>query len=291
MTWGTQSSKHAIQITVIYLIVSASWIFFSDRLLEIVVSDNQNLMQLQTYKGWLFVLVTSILLFYLISRSASSIIESRDKTEKALKEKQTLLAELHHRVKNNLALICSLIHLQVNSLDEAEATALLEIQYRIFTLAEIEELLYQNKDISRIPFHKFIKQFTLELEESETNNLSFQIQIDELYLNIDQAIPFGLLLNEIFTKLRMWEPKDQDQTVGIYLTGSSPNDVLLKLTFDGIPSSLFEPLKKEGYIEQTLMEQYSKQLDSSTKWLQEDGSIIYKLDFKKSDKQRVPFSV
>lgn len=286
MKLGTSSSKHAIQISAIYLAVSACWIFFSDRLLGSVVSESQLLMQMQTYKGWFFVLVTSILLFYLIRRSTSSIIEGTDKTEEALREKQQLLSELHHRVKNNLAIICGLIDLQVSSLNRNEAKALVDIQYRIYTLAEIEELLYQNKDMSRIPFHEYVSQFIEKVKEEVPNTFSIQEQIDELYISIDQAIPLGLLLNEILTQLRLTDANEQDQAVEICLACPSPKDVLMKLQFNSVSASVFRPLREEGHIEHTLMGLYVQQLDSSTRWLQKNGSIIYKLDFKKSAKQQ-----
>lgn len=275
-------TKHAIRITLIYFFISVAWIFFSDRLLETVISDGQNLMKMQTYKGWFFVFITSILLFYLIKRSTSSIIKSKDETEKALQENQQLLSELHHRVKHNLALISSLVELQVSNLDTQETTALLKTQFRIFALAEIQELFYQNKDISRVPFHKYINQFTVKLEETETNNISFTVQAEELFLDIDQAIRLGLLFNEIFTPLRIVGSKGQDQEVDVDLAAKTPNNVLLEITFDDTASSLLQPLKQEEYIEQTLMELYAKQLDSSIKWLQENGSVIFRLVFKSS---------
>lgn len=277
----SQPIRYAVRITTAYLFISATWIFFSDRLLGAIVKNNRLLLRLQTYKGWFFVIVTSLLLFYLIRKSTSSLIKSRHKIEESLREKQTLLSELHHRVKNNLAVICSLIDLQTDDLDTGEAKALQEIQYRIYTLADIEELLYQNKDVSQIPFHIHLKDIISSLEKSKSSTLSFNNKIEEVYLNIDQAIPLGLLCNEIFSQLRLQLSEETVFTVDNHLSCSTTEIVHLDIGFGNISSSVLERVKENGHLEKVLMDLYTKQLDSTYKWLVKDGAVSFTLNFEK----------
>jgi hypothetical protein len=282
----SQSFGYAMRITAIYLVVGAIWIFFSDRFLGTIINDSQLLIQAQTYKGWFFVLITSILLFILIKESTSSLIESKEKAEKAFHEKQVLLTELHHRVKNNLAVICSLIDLHAGSLDKSDAKDLREIQYRIHTLADIEEILYQNEDMSSIPFHKYMETSTSELNESSDINISPNSQFDEFYLNINQAVPLGLLLNEIFSQLRINPHLIQNDSIDICLTCKSESQrVHLCVQFDNISPVLLSTLTGDQ-IEATLMELYIRQLQASFNWTQKNGSIIFEVDFEKSDTER-----
>lgn len=281
----SRSSKNAVKITGIYLIISGLWIFLSDRLLGMVIKNSQLLIEAQTYKGWFFVLVTSVLLFYLIRESTSSLVKSRDKTEAALQEKKVLLTELHHRVKNNLAIICSLIDLQLGSLDQGQAKALLETQYRIYTLADIEELFYQNEDMSRIPFHEYLKQSVAEVEDASDGKFSLRREIDELYLNIDQAVPLGLLFNEIFSQLRIAPDVKKSSSIDISLIRHRSQNISLRMQFDGTSTPLLSRLRG-NHIEATLLDLYTQQLQATSRWIPGNGGLAFELDFKKSEKQQ-----
>lgn len=126
----------------------------------------------------------------------------RQEIEEALNEKMALLSELHHRVKNNLALINSLVELQVYESDnEHLKRKLSDTQDRILTIASIHEVLYQNQDLNNIPFNKFIKKlFDTPAFKQKLDNHNIAMHFDEtdLSLNINQAIPCGLFLNELF---------------------------------------------------------------------------------------------
>lgn len=126
----------------------------------------------------------------------------RQEIEEALNEKKALLSELHHRVKNNLALINSLVELQVYESDnEHLKKKLSDTQDRILTIASIHEVLYQSGDLNNIPFNKFTeKLFNTPAFKQKLENYNIVVNFDEtdLSLNINQAIPCGLFLNELF---------------------------------------------------------------------------------------------
>lgn len=280
MKFNSISVRDSLKITVTYLIVSAIWIFFSDRLLGMVTTDSTLLLEMQTYKGWFFVLITSILLFLLIEKSTSKLVKSRNKIEKALDEKQVVLSELHHRVKNNLSIICGLIDLQADDLkDRNEIRALKSIQYRIYSLAEIEELFYQNRDMSRIPFHQFLNHLVESLNEPDGKQFHVDKNIEELYLNINVAVPFGLMLNEIFSQFRINGHLDRLNEISIHLFTDASDQVNLEIGFDNIPSSILSRLRDNNHIESILMNLFLDQLYARSEWQQGSGSAKLSVAF------------
>tara|TARA_R100001591_G_scaffold118644_1_gene143448 strand:+ start:8061 stop:11162 length:3102 start_codon:yes stop_codon:yes gene_type:complete len=128
--------------------------------------------------------------------------ELRIKIENSLSEKTLLLSEIHHRVKNNLAIVTGLISLQSIGSGDEELKALLdETARRIKSIAQVHELLYNTDSFTDIPFDKYVRSLTNSISETLNNkNGIINLKIDEnLVININQAIPLGLLLNELIT--------------------------------------------------------------------------------------------
>ncbi|HET8865886.1 MAG TPA: PAS domain S-box protein, partial [Gracilimonas sp.] len=138
---------------------------------------------------------------------AFSDITKRKQQEKelreSLEEKETLLLEVHHRVKNNLAIISSLITLQMLEVEDENFRNKLEnTTSRIHSIAMVHELLYQSESFSEIPFEKYIKDLLLTIKRTigpERNNIDLVTKVRVGGLNINQAVPLGLLLNELMT--------------------------------------------------------------------------------------------
>lgn len=276
--------RDSFKITLTYFVLSVIWIFFSDRMLELVTTDSILLMELQTYKGWFFVLITSILLFLLIENSTSKLVESRNKIEEALNEKQVVLSELHHRVKNNLSIICGLIELQIEGLNSREESrALKSIQYRIYSLADIEELFYQNRDMSSVPFHDFLNHLITSLNEPGGKRFQTDRKIDDIYLNIEKAVPFGLLVNEIFSQLRMNGHLEELNYISIGLYESNSDKVTFEIGFDNVPSAILSRLQGKDQIESILINLFIDQLHADTEWNQHEGITKFSVSFDSSD--------
>ena len=119
----------------------------------------------------------------------------------SLQEKKMLLKEIHHRVKNNLQIIASLLDLQSDLLTDPQVlSAFTESQNRIRSMALIHEQLYQSADLMRIDFGKYINDLVYSLfnaYESHSYGIISTIEVDEIPLNVDAAIPCGLILNEL----------------------------------------------------------------------------------------------
>lgn len=118
-------------------------------------------------------------------------------------EKGVLLKEIHHRVKNNLQVITSLLSLQSSFIEDEKMKGLFRYsQYRINSMAVIHEMLYQSKDISKINYKDYLNTLVNGLINSmkgADNKVKLTIDVPEIYLNIDTAIPLGLMINEIIT--------------------------------------------------------------------------------------------
>lgn len=274
------STRRDLKITLIYLVVSSLWIFLSDRLLGLLTDDSTLLIQLQTYKGWFFVIVTSALLYYLIRNSTSTLIKGKNKLEETLREKQVLLSELHHRVKNNLAVICGLIDLQLSeSNDTNNNDVLLETKYRIHTLADIEEILYREQTMSSLPFHEFINQLLSSLK-TESKQIKLHSKIDNLQLNIDQAIPLGLLASEILSQFRINGTHKEIDAIHVYLNNNSDDQASLVFRFKNIPELALSRLTDDNHIESTLINLYSEQLQATPHWTHENDLVKFQITFQ-----------
>ncbi|MCX6295166.1 MAG: PAS domain S-box protein [Bacteroidetes bacterium] len=126
---------------------------------------------------------------------------SEERIRQSLQEKEILLKEVHHRVKNNLQVISSILNLQSSYVkDEGTLDILKESQNRIKSMAFIHESLYQTKDFSSINFTEYVVNLSQNLLHSYSNfdnEIKLNLDIQNVFLNLDLAIPCGLIINEI----------------------------------------------------------------------------------------------
>ncbi|MEG5058033.1 MULTISPECIES: EAL domain-containing protein [unclassified Microcoleus] len=126
-----------------------------------------------------------------------------DRIKASLAEKEVLLKEIHHRVKNNLQVISSLLKLQSRYIQDSRVSEMLkESQNRVRSMALVHEQLYQSKDLSNIDFAEYIQNLAHNLfqaYEIPTEGVNLQTNIAPCSLNIDTAVPCGLIINELVT--------------------------------------------------------------------------------------------
>lgn len=129
--------------------------------------------------------------------------EAEEYLKKSLAEKDVLLREVHHRVKNNMQIISSILSMQSRNIDEPKLKEVLqESQNRIHSMALIHENLYNNKSLANIMFSTYIKSLTGNIARTYSNiqtSVQFDYQIDIAYLPMDIAIPCGLIINELIS--------------------------------------------------------------------------------------------
>jgi two-component sensor histidine kinase len=125
----------------------------------------------------------------------------RDLLARSLAEKEVLIQEVHHRVKNNLAVIASLLRLQATNMpDETLGAALRESQHRVESMALIHEQLYSNGNLREVDLARHAALLAGSLFHSygiDPNRISWNVAVEPLPLGVDQAIPAGLILNEL----------------------------------------------------------------------------------------------
>lgn len=120
----------------------------------------------------------------------------------ALEERETLLREVHHRVKNNLQLIISLLNLQKANLGENEMNIVREIEGRINTMAIIHEQLYNSDSLNRISMPDYLRNLSesvREMYDTSYRNIELEVSSEELTLPIEKALPIGIMINELLT--------------------------------------------------------------------------------------------
>jgi two-component sensor histidine kinase len=140
-----------------------------------------------------------------INRQLQSEIAERmlmeDKLISSINEKDLLLKEVHHRVKNNMQIISSLLNLQSNYIENKEHLEVFkESQDRVKSMALVHEKLYRSKDFQSIDFADYIKSIASNLSSSyKATNTDFKIKVHNISLDINNAIPCGLIINELVT--------------------------------------------------------------------------------------------
>lgn len=136
-------------------------------------------------------------------KSNRKLAEKNDIISKALAEKEVLLREIHHRVKNNLQVISSLLSLQSRRVrDEATATAILESRNRVKAMALIHQNLYREDNLTGVDASAYISKLVENLFETynvNANQITFEKDIQPLNVDIDTIIPFGLIINELIS--------------------------------------------------------------------------------------------
>ncbi|HIK07436.1 MAG TPA: PAS domain S-box protein [Trichormus sp. M33_DOE_039] len=162
-----------------------------------------------------------------------------EQIQRSLEEKETLLKEIHHRVKNNLQIISSLLRMQTRrSNDQATLILFQESQNRVQSMALIHEHLYQSPDISQIDFGDYIRSLTDNLFRCYGVNqrrITLNIETSGIKLTLDNAIPCGLIINELVSNcLKYAFPEKQQGSITICLEEIPQNQLILIVQDSGV---------------------------------------------------------
>jgi two-component sensor histidine kinase len=140
------------------------------------------------------------------------------KLEKSNKKNETLLKEIHHRIKNNLNIIASIFGLQILNLKKGISKSAEEVlkdnKMRIESIAMIHESLYKSHDISQVPFNEYVLNLTGLINQTYNRNVSVKIDSNGIYLPLESMFRLGIILNELFTnsiKYAFEHDKSSDQ--------------------------------------------------------------------------------
>jgi len=192
-----------------------------------------------------YVEVNSILIDYQGKKAIQTVlhdITDRWKKERIIKEslqeKEVLLKEIHHRVKNNMAVISGLLELQAMSTKDSGLRNLLkESQLRIFSMAMIHEKLYQTETFADIEFGEYVRELVssiIETVDTGEKEISVEYKMDSVRLNINQAIPAALILNEAVVNTFKHAFKGRSRGKITITMGQQENAIILDIKDDGI---------------------------------------------------------
>jgi two-component sensor histidine kinase len=212
-------------------------------------------------------------------------IEEREEAELKLKssvqEKEILLAEIHHRVKNNMAVITSLLNLKVHSIDNKEVKEiLLESRNRIKSMALIHDKLYKSGNVANIDFDWYTKELVSEIIDSfplYNSEIKLTTKIEEIKLNVNNAIPCGLILNELLTNCYKHAFKDKKEGRIEIVFKQLDDSIYLRVEDNG---SGFDPetVNSEA-LGMILIHSLSEQLDGKATFSFDNGTT-FELIFK-----------
>jgi two-component sensor histidine kinase len=165
--------------------------------------------------------------------------EAEDYLKKSLAEKDVLLREVHHRVKNNMQIISSILSMQSRNIDEPRLKEVLqESQNRIHSMALIHENLYNHKSLANIMFSSYIKSLTGNIARtysSQQANIQFDYKIDDAYLPMDLAIPCGLIINELISNSFKYAFVNRPSgVISIIFKNINNDDFLLTVADNGV---------------------------------------------------------
>lgn len=165
--------------------------------------------------------------------------KAEEQLNASLKEKELLLREIHHRVKNNIQVISSMLSLQSEYIKEEKYRDMFrESQNRILSMALIHEKLYQSRDFTKIDFNDYVRDLVYDLFEyygANTGNIALNINVENVSLGIDSAIPCGLIINELVTNsLKYAFPDGRKGELKISLSATNENMVELIISDNGI---------------------------------------------------------
>jgi two-component sensor histidine kinase len=199
-----------------------------------------DIMKKVTLTGIFVMLVVTGLVYNLYrnkQRRNKEINEKNLALEQLVKDKEWLVREIHHRVKNNFHIVASLLEIQSSYLkNKAALSAIKESQHRIHSMSIIHQKLYQSETLSTIHMPEYIYELVEYLRESYAirESIGFSLQIENIELNHASAITLGLILNEAITNaIKYAFAKTQSGKISISLTHISDSQILLSISDNG----------------------------------------------------------
>ncbi len=209
-----------------------------------------------------------------INEELKAEVERRTKAEEeiraSLQEKEVLLKEVHHRVKNNLQIISSLLNLQASRQNDENLNSMFdESQARIRSMALIHEQLYQSDDLATVDFKDYLTTLVASLFRTfgrHAGRVRSELAIEPISLGLDTAIPLGLIVNELISNaLKYAFPEGAAGTISLKVKHDSSGQIRLSISDDGVglPDSVDESSSLGLRLVGTLCQQLGTQLEIS----------------------------
>ncbi|HSY38505.1 MAG TPA: histidine kinase dimerization/phosphoacceptor domain -containing protein [Polyangia bacterium] len=175
----------------------------------------------------------------LLEKTQIAVLRSEQTVRASLKEKEVLLKEIHHRVKNNLQVISSLLNLQARYLPDPAARAIFsQSQNRVQSIALVHERLYESADLSHVDFGKYLAVLldnVFDTYDAAGRGIVNVIDVGDVHLTVDVAIPCGLIVNELVTNaIKHAFPNGRTGEIRVSLSESPEGTLNLSVQDDGV---------------------------------------------------------
>jgi two-component sensor histidine kinase len=239
-----------------------------------------NLTKNLTVAGIIAVLIIAGLLYRqsrLRKKNNNLITHNNEQLQHLVAEKEWLLKEIHHRVKNNLQIVMSLLNSQSAYIDnETALTAIHDSQHRVQAMSLIHQKLYSAESVSSIEVSFYIRELVSYLTDSFNvgQRIRFELAIDPVEMDVSQAVPLGLILNEAITNsIKYAFPGGRDGVIAISLLNTSAYHYLLCISDNGIgmPANYD---KRTNSLGMSLMKGLSEDLDGNFSIENHNGTTI-----------------
>jgi two-component sensor histidine kinase len=211
-------------------------------------------------------------------RSTYAINYKNVELQKMVEEKEWLLKEIHHRVKNNLQTIVSLLESQSSFLKDEALTAIQGSQNRVYAMSLLHQKLYQNNNVATISMANFLPELVSHLENSfdVRHRIHFRLSIEPILLDISNAVPIGLILNEAITnsiKYAFYQfGHNHNNEIRIVMEKNGANFIQLTIADNGIGIS--QPIDKTKSLGMKLMEGLTEDLNGHFQISSSNGTTI-----------------
>jgi len=204
----------------------------------------------------------------------------------SLKEKEVLLKEIHHRVKNNLQIISSLLYLQSKNIKDQEALGIFrDSQNRVKSMALIHEKLYRSEDLARIDFAEYVRSLTNSLFGSygvNSDAIKLKVNVDDFSLGLDTAIPCGLVINELVSNSFKYAfPDGRGGEIRIDLHTDNDGRLALIVSDNGVGLPEGLDFRNTGSLGLQLVNTLVNQLDGTVE-LDRSGGTEFKIIFQRT---------
>lgn len=206
--------------------------------------------------------------------------------QESLQEKEVLLREIHHRVKNSLAIVSGLIELQLDSTDSNEAKGVLQdSQTRIRSMALIHEKLYQTESLSEIELDNYLEELVEAIHSTFTEyneHVELKFELDKVKIDVDRVVPCGLLVNELVVNaFKHAFKKDEKGLLKIGLFKKN-GDITLQVEDNGpgVPDDF--TFQGKGNLGSMLVDTFAEQLNAKTKIASSDEGSNFSFTFSKN---------
>ena len=222
--------------------------------------------------------------------------QAEDRIKAALREKEVLLSEVHHRVKNNMQVISSLLKLQSAQIEDKKYTDMFrDSENRIKSMALVHETLYQSKDFANVEFNGYVETITNHLirnSATHPDKIKLKREIEDITFGLDHAIPCGLIINELITNsLKHAFPKDREGEIKITFRSMNSDEIELTVSDDGIGIPEEMDIQETKSLGLQLVHILAEDQLEGTLELDRDGGTAFRIRFKEAHNENSGTSI